>query len=252
MATLTLLDWCVLSTAAALVGFSKTALGGAGGLAVALFAAAIPVRESTGAVLVLLIAGDLIAVRIYRKHADWQVLVRLIPAVVPGLALGAWFVAAADEDMVRRGIAVLLALMAMMQLWTRRSGVGATLNPRGDHGLVGRWVPLLAGVAAGFTTMTANAAGPIMAMYLLMAGLPVLELLATGAWFFFIVNVAKVPFSVGLHLISQSALQVDAMLVPALVVGAVVGAKVAGTFSQKGFEMVTLALTVVACVALSM
>ena len=82
---------------------------------------------------------------------------------------------------------------------------------------------VLAGVVAGFATMTANAAGPVITIYLLLGGLTVLEIVGTGAWFFLAVNVAKVPFSAGLSLISRDSLQLDAILVPALLVGAVAG-----------------------------
>ncbi|CAM5743565.1 hypothetical protein SALBM311S_11557 [Streptomyces alboniger] len=51
------------------------------------------------------------------------------------------------------------------------------------------------GVLGGFTTMVANAGGPVMSMYLLSAGFRKLGFLGTSAFFFLIVNVSKVPFS---------------------------------------------------------
>lgn len=44
-------DWVFLGLGAALVGIAKTAINGAGALAVTLFALALPARESTGALL---------------------------------------------------------------------------------------------------------------------------------------------------------------------------------------------------------
>jgi uncharacterized membrane protein YfcA len=103
---------------------------------------------------------------------------------------------------------------------------------------------------AGFTTMTANAGGPVMTLYLLMAGLLMLEMLGTGAWFFFAVNLLKVPFSAGLDLISPESLVTDALLAAPLLVGAAVGAVLVRRIDQAGFERTTLGLTVVAALLL--
>jgi hypothetical protein len=67
---------------------------------------------------------------------------------------------------------------------------------RAEHPLVA----VAAGVAAGFTTMTANAAGAVMTLYLLAMRVEKLRFIGTSAWFFLIVNVSKVPFSAGLGL----------------------------------------------------
>ena len=83
-AELSLTVWVLLAVAAALVGFAKTAIGGAGALAVVIFAAALPTRASTGALLPLLLVGDLVAVAVYRRHASLSTLLRLLPGVLPG------------------------------------------------------------------------------------------------------------------------------------------------------------------------
>ena len=106
------------------------------------------------------------------------------------------------------------------------------------------------GVLGGFTTMVANAAGPVMSMYFLAARLPVQVFLGTAAWFFAAVNVAKVPFSIGLGLITPSGLLIDVILVPAVVVGALVGRRIASVISQRLFEQTVIVLTVVGAVYL--
>lgn len=243
---MTVLDWILLAVAASLIGFAKTAVGGVASLAIAVFAVVLPARESTGAVLTLLLVGDLVAVRLYRHHADWAMLFRLLPSVLPGLALGAWFVAAADQSLMRTCIGAALLAMALLQLWSRRRADRPERPPGRVHALGGRAAPFAVGVVAGFATMTANAAGPVMTMYLLMAGLPVLGLLGTGAWFFLLVNLAKVPFSAGLELINGATLLLDLALVPPLLVGAAVGARVAKKIPRRSFETITLVLTATA------
>lgn len=236
--------WLLLGCGALMVGFAKTAFGGAGSLAAVCFAAALPARESTGALLPLLIAGDLLALALYRRHCQWSTLVRLVPGVVPGLLLGAWFVAEADDGLMRVAIGTLLLVMSVWQLVQRRKG-GREEPPH-----LGPVAVALVGVTAGFTTMTANAGGPVMTLYLLAAGMVMLELLGTVAWFFFVVNVLKVPFSAGLDLISPASLAIDTALIPVMLVGGGLGTLLVRRISQVTFERGTLGLTAVAAVLL--
>jgi uncharacterized membrane protein YfcA len=70
--------------AAFIIGVSKTSVGGVATLAVGIFGALMPAKESTAAVLLLLIIGDVIGVLSYHKHADWGLLKKLLPSVLPG------------------------------------------------------------------------------------------------------------------------------------------------------------------------
>ncbi|WP_448070624.1 sulfite exporter TauE/SafE family protein [Georgenia yuyongxinii] len=253
MLTLPTLAWVVLAVGAFLVGLGKTALPGVGTITVALFASVLPARESTGALLALLIVGDLFAVWSYRSHADLAVLRRLIPTVLVGVLTGTAFLAVAADDVVRRVIgAILLALIAVTLLQRaiarRRRTWAAGTDGEGDRGPAARRRAEAAtyGVLGGFTTMVANAGGPVMSLYFLATRLPVLTFLGTAAWFFLAVNLAKVPFSVGLGLISAESLLLDLLLVPALLVGAFVGRRLARHIPQSLFDGAILLLTVVA------
>ena len=93
----------LLGAAALLIGISKTSVGGLAAIAVAVFASVMPAKESTAAVLLLLLTGDVVAVARYRRGADWGLLRRLLPSVLPGLALGAVFLWFVSDTVVRRG-----------------------------------------------------------------------------------------------------------------------------------------------------
>ena len=71
-----------------LVGVSKTGIAGLSVLAVAIFASALPARESVGAVLIALLAADVIAVSSYRHDANWRHLWRLFPWAAAGVVIG--------------------------------------------------------------------------------------------------------------------------------------------------------------------
>lgn len=100
------------------------------------------------------------------------------------------------------------------------------------------------GVLGGFTTMVANAGGPVMSLYLISAGFRKLGFLGTSAWFFLIVNTAKVPFSVGLGLIDAKSLLLDAALLVFVIPGAFIGRACVHRINQRLFERLVLGATV--------
>jgi uncharacterized membrane protein YfcA len=273
--------WVLVLIAALVVGLSKAALPGAGTIAAGLFALALPAKESTAALLLLLILGDATALWMYRREPDKKTLVRLIPSVLVGLVLGAFFLALADGDAVRRGIGViLLALVGVTvcRRWrasraplvtaqaadggassTADGGVdddadggdaGATADAAAGGHRAGRLPRLVYGALGGFTTMVANAGGPVMSMYFLAMKMPVLTFLGTSAWFFATVNILKVPFSASLGLFHTEYLLMDLLLAPLVILAAWCGRLIAQRIPQKVFEVVVLVLTAVSAAAL--
>ncbi|MFD4700321.1 sulfite exporter TauE/SafE family protein [Streptomyces niveus] len=243
MDTITMWEFVALAAAAALVGFSKTALSGANTVSLAVFAAVLPARESTGVLLPILIVGDTIAVLTYRRHAHWPTLWRLFPAVAGGVVIGTVFMVWADDGAVRVSIGSILLLMAGVTIWRRRHPPEED-DPPETASLKGRVKARSYGVLGGFTTMVANAGGPVMSLYLLSAGFRKLGFLGTSAWFFLIVNTAKVPFSVGLGLIDLDSLLLDALLVLFVLPGAVLGKLCVDRIDQQVFERLVIGATV--------
>ncbi len=242
--------WVLLAVAALLVGFAKTAVGGVASISVAVFAAVLPARESTGALLPLLLVGDVLAVGAYRAHADWHRLVRLLPAVVVGVLGGAVFVGVVDDTVMRRTIGAILLVLVGVHLARRRAARAGAPTGEPERAPRPRVATAAYGSLAGFTTMVANAGGAVMSLYLLSAGLGMLGFLGTTAWFFFLVNLFKVPFSIGLGLISWTSLARDLVLVPAVLVGAWAGRRAIRRIAQARFETLVIVFTVASTVPL--
>ena len=242
---LTAWQWTLLALGAFATGLSKTGMAGLGVLTVALFANALPARASTGALLPLLLCADVFGVTFFRKHASWPHLWRLFPWVVLGVVAGYFAVDRLSNAQMQRTLGGILLCMVVVHFWSqRRSARLVTTLPHTW------WFAALAGTLAGFTTMVANAAGPVMTLYLLAVGLPKLVFVGTGAWFFMMVNAFKVPFSVKLGLITPNSLLMDALLVLPMVPGALLGPVILHRISQRGFEWMALVLTVAAAVRL--
>ncbi len=234
----------LLISAALVVGIAKTSFGGLGAIAVALLAMGMPTKESTAAALLLLIVGDVVAVLRYRRAAKWALLKRLLPSVLPGLVLGALFIHFVDDLVLKRSIGAILVVSVLIHLVLRRRSTG----PAPEHAPLG--LSIAAGTAAGFTTMTANAAGPVMTLYLQLARVDKLAFLGTFAWFFFIINLAKTPFTAALGLFTPEVLRSVLLGIPFVLVGAVVGILVIRKVPQRAFDHLTLAASAVAALAL--
>lgn len=230
--------------AALLIGISKTSVGGLGPISVAAFAHVMDAKESTAAVLLLLIVGDLVAVASYHKHADWRLLRRLLPAVLPGVLLGAVFMNFVSSATLKVVIGVILIAMLVLQLVQRFR------PPRPEDQPLPASAAIATGVAAGFTTMTANAAGGVMSLYLLAERVQKNAFIGTGAWYYLIINVSKVPFSAYLGLFPVTTLTMTLVLAPLVLLGAALGRVLIKKVSQLWFERFTLAATGAAAVSL--
>ncbi|MBC8133644.1 MAG: sulfite exporter TauE/SafE family protein [Deltaproteobacteria bacterium] len=239
-------QWIVGATVAVLVGIAKTGVPGVGTLAVPLMVLTVgDARHSAGWLLPLLCVADLFAVAIYRRHAYARRLFVLLPWVLGGMIAGA-VALYAPERVMRPTVAVIVLIMIAVR-W--RSTAGKTAQPASPEPDSWRLSALYGG-AAGFSTTIANAAGPVMNLYLLAKRLPKDEFVGTGAWFFLMVNLCKLPLYVGHDLIDARSLGFDAVLIPAVVAGAGLGRVVLRNLRQETFERLVFALTVVACAML--
>lgn len=240
MPELSVIAWAALAIGAMVVGMSKAALPGVNTIAIALFAAVLPAKQSTGALLVLLIVGDVFALLIHRRHARLKALIPLIPAVLVGIIAGSAFLALADNGWTKRVIGVILLVVIAVTLWRRRRGSHDADQPPAG----GRVMAASYGAMGGFTTMVANAGGPVMSMYFLAMRFPMREFLGTTAYFFAGINLAKVPFSVGLGILTPHTLLIDLFLIPAVVVGAGLGKLLLGRLNQRVFDAAVVIVTI--------
>lgn len=237
LSQLSTIAWVLLGVAALFVGISKTAIPGINTISIAIFAALIPAKESTGALLMLLIVGDVFALLAYRRDANLKVLLKLIPAVLVGLALGGLFLWIAPDHWVRILIGAILITVIGFTLYLRwrKSESGAQNSKFAGFGY---------GSLGGFTTMVANAGGPVMSMYFLASRFTVREFLGTAAWFFAAINLTKVPISIGLGLINSQTFTLALFLAPGVVIGAFVGRRIASKISQQLFDWLVIVLTI--------
>jgi uncharacterized membrane protein YfcA len=235
-------QWVLAVFAALIVGISKAGIGGLGMLAVVLFAQIMPAKQATGMVLPLLCFGDLIGATVYRKHAKWHHIRRLFPWTAAGVVIGYFALDVLSEQQARLLIGGIIVGLVAMHLLRRRLSGHET-----EHG---SWFAPTIGVLAGFTTLVANAAGPLMAVYMLAMRMPKMDFVGTGAVFFLVLNLFKVPFMVHLGLINASSFSLNLMLAPLVLGGAWFGRKLVLRIDQQTFENIALGLSLIAGVKL--
>jgi len=240
--------------AAFLIGVSKTGVPGIGILVVPLLATAFGGRASVGTMLPMLIVGDIFAVWWYRQHTQWKRLIDLLPWVLVGMALGAYALwrlgeLHASRDLLEPIIGMLVLAMLLLHLLRQRWG--DRLSPHSPVAVAST------GTAAGFATTVSNAAGPIMGLYLTSLRLPKEQFMGTSAWYYFAVNLSKLPIFVALSLLNPTkpiitvqSLLFNIAVIPVIVAGVYVGRWMLPRIPQKLFDEVVLVLAAVAAVQL--
>jgi len=240
--------------AALLVGISKTGIPGVGILVVSLLGAAFGGRPSVGIMLPMLIFADVFAVSWYRRNAHWDKLLMLFPWVAAGMVVGFVFMWKTGESTGTRdilGVVIGILVLLMMAVHLLQRYVGEKITPRSRLGVA--WT----GSVAGFVTMVSNAAGPIMTLYLAAFRLNKKDFVGTFAWYFFILNLIKIPLYYVLNnlspqkpLVTVDSLLTDVVLFPGVLVGVYIGRWLLPRISQKAFETVVLLFAGIAAVKL--
>jgi uncharacterized membrane protein YfcA len=215
-----------------LVGVSKSGIPGAGILAVPVMAAILPARESTGFLLPLLIVGDVFAIVYWRRHVEWRRLLRLLPWTMMGVVAGYFALDAVTSRQLMPVIGLIVLAMIALRWW-RESRAGRERKIPASP-----WIAGGTGLLAGATSMMANAAGPIIVIYMLAMRLEKKHLIGTTAWFFFLLNVSKTPFSGNLDLINAQSLKAGLLFVPVIVCGGLLGVFLAHRIPQRLFNIV--------------
>jgi uncharacterized membrane protein YfcA len=89
-----------------------------------------------------------------------------------------------------------------------------------------------------------------MALYFLAARIDKARFIGTNAWFFALINLSKVPLAASLGLFTVEGLALDLVMIPAVLLGAALGALVIKHVTQRQFEVVTMVASAVSAASL--
>ena len=231
-------------TAAMLIGLSKTGLPGVSILGVLLMVEAFPddAKASVGVIMPAIVLGDVFAVAWFHRHADWPRLWNLTPYVAAGMALGALVLERTTGNELRPILGWLVAVLLIVEV-SRQQFRWDTMPGQW-------WFAAILGLVAGFGTMVGNAAGPVMTIYLISRGLRKKEFIGTCAWFFFLVNLSKLPIMCGLGMLTTDTVGFGLIVACLAPVGAILGIWLLRIIPQRPFDVLALSLAGMAAIRL--
>ncbi|MCY4022883.1 MAG: sulfite exporter TauE/SafE family protein [Anaerolineaceae bacterium] len=230
--------------AAMAIGLVKGGIGGslAGAIVLPLLTQRMSVAGAVGVAMPLLIMGDLFAMRVYWREWEVRYLRLLLPGAIVGIVIGTVLLVSLP-DLVLRRILGVTTIVAVIYKLASDSMPNLNYRPRDWHGR-------LAGMAAGLASTLANLGGPPITAWLLLQRSQPATFVGTITFFFFFVNLAKLPgyFATGvvdLPLIAGLAWALP--LVPPFVW---LGRRVINRVDRILFERVMLALLALAGLSL--
>jgi uncharacterized membrane protein YfcA len=169
------------------IGLSKGGLGGGlGAIVTPLFSLVVPdVAQAVAFVLPMLMVGDAFALYTYWGKWDGAILRRLLPGAFIGLALGLLVLVNLPSNVMR----LAMGLFSLGLVIYRVAGdVVRTLRYQPKP-----WHAWLVGVLSGMASTLFNAGGPPFTAYLILNKVPPVPYIATGALYFAILNITKLP-----------------------------------------------------------
>ncbi len=234
---LSTLQWVIYLTSGLLIGMSKTGVQGIGTLVVPMLVFVFGGKPSTGVLLPILCMADIIAVSYYRRSGNMSYVIKLLPWAITGffLALVVDRFIPVDQFKWLIGFCIFLGLIVL--LWSERFRKNKPFP-------TGWGIAALFGVMGGFTTMIGNAAGPIMAVYLLAMRLPKKEFVGVGAWFFLVVNLLKLPLQIwAWDNITWESFSMNLLTLPFIILGGLIGIKFVKVIPETWFRRFVIVVT---------
>lgn len=230
--------WITLTIASFFIGLSKGGLPGIGMLSVPILSLVMSPINAAVLLLPIYILSDCVAVWLYRKQFSADNLKVLIPAGFVGVFVG-WLTASIVSDAV---ISLLIGLMGVafcLNVWLGGRHIDEAKAPSLHRGLF--W-----GALSGFTSFVAHAGAPPYQIYVLPQKLPKMIFAGTTTIMFAAVNLAKLAPYAALHPYSRETLQIATILLPAALIGTVVGRVLIQMLSEaKFFLVVQIALFII-------
>ena len=232
-------EWFIIVVCGMLIGMSKVGVPGVSMIVVPALAFIFGAKQSTGVLLPILMMADIFGVAYYRRHANWNHLIKVLPWAVVGLLIALWIGEIVNDKQFKNLIAILVFLSIGLMLWQDKRK-GTQLFP--DKW----WFAASMGILGGFATMIGNVAGPVFAIYLLAMHLPKNSFIGTGAWFFMIINFSKFPLQLFVWKnINTETLMIDLITLPAIALGAFIGFKVVKIIPENTYRGFVIAITVI-------
>lgn len=203
---------------------------GAAILAVAIVGGAFDPALAVGLTVVIFLTADIQAVVIFFKQVDWKLLGRLLMPTAVGIGAAAFLGPYLPEATFGWILFAIILISFSGMLWQRRhdfsiSGTAAVIP-----------ITLIFGFLSGFTSMIGNLSSVFVAIFFTVVRSGKNKFIATTAWFFFIVNLLKLP----VHLFIWKSLNAQttlaaALFLPLVAAGILLGRYISGKLNEERY-----------------
>ncbi len=243
-------SWGIFCLTVFIVGFSKTGIPGITIIAVPMMAMIVPAKESVGVMLPIFMLADVISVWSYWRSAKWSYCFPYLAFV----GLGVWGASYIVGTVENKTFTVIIGWSVLLLIFLSVAADVVLKNKKRADLPAAEKPPLVMsmffGLAAGLFSALANAAGPIVSLYMILSRLEKFQFLGTTAVCAFAMNWIKIPLFVSLGSINAATLKLGAAAIPAVLLGGVAGIFFARKLPQKAFKNIVLALAFLASLKL--
>jgi uncharacterized protein len=165
------------------------------------------------------------------RHATWRTLAPITLAACVTIPLGGYVLVHADQDMLRRAIAAIVVVFALLLLKGARYA--------GAHGLPSS---LGLGAVSGTLLGATGIGGPPVILYLLSGPDPVHVTRANLTLFVAFISIAGLTMLATRGILNATALRSTFLLAPLYLIGVLLGGRLLARFSDRRFRQFTLVL----------
>ena len=168
-----------------MIGVSKGGLSGLGVMLTPILALVLPVASAVGVLLPMLMVGDAFALYMYWKEWDTDLIKHMLPTGIIGALIGTFLLARLPSNGLRIILGIFVLLVVTYKIASDRIyAIQYRPNP---------WHAPIAGLLAGLASGMFNSGGPPFNSYLLLKKISARPFIATGAVYFAILNLIKLP-----------------------------------------------------------
>jgi len=241
---LSLFNWVILITCGLLLGIRKSGIAGSSLVVVPIMANVFGGKASTGIVLPMLLIADVFAVSYYYRYVKWRYILKLMPWTILGIFLALFCGNNISNEIFQKVMATTIFCAIFFMILRE-------LNKRGRPFPNYWWIAMIFGIIGGFASMIGNVAGSIMATYLLSLNLPKYNFISTESWFFFSVNLLKIPLHIFIwETISLRTLTINIIIAPVIIFGVFIGIKIVKKIPERMYRVLIIAITLLSAVFL--
>ena len=233
-----------LALGALIIGAEKAGIKGLGMITVTIYALILGGKASAGLVLLLFMLADLFAIKYYFKSAQWKIIFPLLLPSLLGILAGSMLGNAIDDEAFKNGISFVILSCLILILIPQ---LGHYFRSHSTNSILA----IAIGFLTGFSTMIANVSSPILAVYLLALQLPKLQFIGTIVWYFFIINILKLPFHIwAWETIQWQTLSYALVAIPSIGIGFLIGLFFIKRVNESSFRYLIIGVTVIAAMRL--